>query len=210
MIKYKIYLLFPLVSMISLGAQADTISFRYIYISTSGSLITNSTGWANKEKDAGELLSDLMELAEDGKAKVESDETVLIEEVDKDYVLKTNESSVIYAVKSAGTNDVYTLEEWDIPVGNRLVVRQCYRPLNEQEALCIELWWKICSMVGRKEFEPFPSIMAGEPILETEERQNSGFFWEEEHLTWFLSLNGVDDDWKVTLCQVEKIREESE
>lgn len=50
MIKYKIYLLFPLVSMISLGAQADTISFRYIYISTSGSLITNSTGGPIKRK----------------------------------------------------------------------------------------------------------------------------------------------------------------
>lgn len=197
----RIIILVLAFSCVGAKAQSEIIKFRYLRFSVSGDRVKEGQGWGNKTEDCSILIEELLGLALKQKATILLDRTITLAERDIEYVVESNESEIYYA---ASSNHVYSLEKWPVSVGTRLVVVKKYRKLHDVDTLCVEMWIKSCSLLKRREFSPFPALDVGEPILNNTESQFTGFFWDDEKGAWFLSQSGVDDDWVIEVCQVEK------
>lgn len=193
---------------ISFVCSAESIQVRYMEFSVMFKNAENGDAWKSREKDCAPLIRELLTCVESRKAKVLVDEYVDLVESDRDYLLHTYfQSNICHAVSS---NGVIRLQNWPEPAETKLLARKTFYPTSKGEKLVIEFWSESTKLKSRNIFDPQPSLLAGEPIMETAKRMSAGFYWEDRRLAWFLGHSVVDGLATICICQVSPVQPDAD
>ena len=179
--------------------QMESVHIRYLrFYQKWGSFDVDEDSEAWKNDDVSAIAPALFNSLENGDARLELDTSIIIDKMDKEYVLQSTESYIYYTTE---TNGVYHLVQWDEPVGKKLILCPKYIQINGKVRLSANIYMKETIMVDRKEFSPFPSLSCGEPVLETSVSFYASFFLDSDGYQPIAAFGG-NDDFVIDFCEI--------